>query len=102
MKRKYRLLFTHINRRKRGPKGPSPELISTIVEMKYRYPRFGYQRIADQICLQFDVDLEKDVVVAFSLSTIERSLAPTGPPGSSFQVIQTTAYGVWILFDANR
>jgi hypothetical protein len=51
----------------RGPKGPSPELISTIVEMKYRHPHFGYQLIADQICQQFDVDLEKDVVVAFSL-----------------------------------
>ena len=62
VKRKYRLLFTQLNGRKRGPKGPSRELISAIVEMKYRNPRFGYQRIADQISLTFDVDLDKDVV----------------------------------------
>ena len=62
VKRKYRLLFTQLYGRKRGPKGPSRELISAIVEMKYRNPRFGYQRIADQISLTFDVDLDKDVV----------------------------------------
>ena len=62
VKRKYRLLFTAKNRRKPGPIGPSPALIETIVEMKRRNPRFGYQRIADQISLVFDIDVNKDVV----------------------------------------
>ena len=62
VKRKYRLIFTPKNRAKPGPKGPSPELISAIVEMKRRNPSFGYQRIADQISLVFDTEIDKDVV----------------------------------------
>jgi len=62
VKRKYRLLFTPKNRGKPGPKGPSPELISAIIEMKRRNPSFGYQRIADQISLVFDIELDRDVV----------------------------------------
>ena len=62
VKRKYRLLFTRKTRGKPGPIGPSPELISAIVEMKRRNPRFGYQRIADQISLNFNIEIEKDVV----------------------------------------
>lgn len=60
--RKYHLSFTPKNRRKPGPVGPSPELIAIIVEMKRRNPRFGYQRIADQISLIFDIHVDKDVV----------------------------------------
>jgi putative transposase len=60
--RKYHLLFTAKNRRKPGPLGPSPELIAIIVEMKNRNPRFGYQRIADQILLVFDINVDKDGV----------------------------------------
>jgi len=55
--RKYRLLFTPKTRGKPGPKGPSPELISTIVEMKQRNASFGYQRIADQISLVLAIRL---------------------------------------------
>ena len=62
MKRKYRLLFTPKTRGKPGPNGPSPELVSAILEMKRRNPSFGYQRIADQISLVFDVEIDKDVV----------------------------------------
>jgi len=62
VKRKYHLLFTPKNRGKPGPRGPAPELIAAIVEMKCRNPSFGYQRIADQISLVFDIEIEKDVV----------------------------------------
>lgn len=62
VKLKYQLLFTPKHRGKPGPKGPSPELITAIVEMKRRNPRFGCRRIAQQISLTFDVDLDKDVV----------------------------------------
>ena len=62
VKRKYRLLFTPKTRGKPGPRGPSPELISAIVEMKRRNASFGYQRIADQISLVFDIEIDKDLV----------------------------------------
>ncbi len=62
VKRKYRLLFTPKTHGKPGPIGPTPELISAIIEMKTRNPRFGYQRIAEQISLVFNVELDKDVV----------------------------------------
>ena len=62
VQRKYRLLFTPKTRAKPGPIGPSPELISAIVEMKRRNPSFGYQRIAYQTSLIFDIELDKDVV----------------------------------------
>ncbi len=62
VKRKYRLLFMPKTRCRPGPRGPSPELISAILEMKCRNPNFGYQRIADQISLVFDIEIDKDVV----------------------------------------
>ena len=62
VKRKYRLLFTPKNRCKPGPTGPSTELVSAIVEMKRRNPNFGYQRIANQISLVFNIEIDKDVV----------------------------------------
>lgn len=63
VKRKYRDLFSpKRNRSLPGPKGPSAELIAAIVEMKQKNPRFGYQRIADQIALAFNVPADKDMV----------------------------------------
>ena len=38
VKRKYRLLFTPKRRGTPGPKGPAPDLIAAIVEMKCRNP----------------------------------------------------------------
>jgi len=74
--RKYRLLFSSsANRRTPGPKGPSPELIAAIVEMKHRNPRFGCVRIAQQIADAFGVELDKDVV--------RRVLAKHYRPGDS-------------------
>ena len=61
--RKYRLLFSSsAHRRKPGPKGPSPELIAAIVEMKTHNPKFGYVRIAQQISQAFGITIDKDVV----------------------------------------
>jgi len=61
-KRKYRLLYTARRKGKPGPKGPSMELIETIVELKRRHPRFGCPRIAQQIDKAFGVSIDKDVV----------------------------------------
>ena len=61
--RKYRRLFSSAGARaKPGPKGPSEELITAIIEMKRRNPRFGYQRIAQQIAHAFGVEIDRDVV----------------------------------------
>ena len=61
--RKYRRLFSSTGARaKPGPKGPTEELTSAIIEMKLRNPRFGYKRIAQQISHAFGVEIDKDVV----------------------------------------
>ena len=62
VKCKYRELFSPKRRRRPGPKAPTAELIAAIVEMKRRNPRFGYQRIADQVNLAFDVPVDKHLV----------------------------------------
>src|SRR5207237_526952 len=61
-KQKYRVLFSPNLRRKRGPKGPSTELIRAVVEMKQRNPNWGCPRIAQQIALAFQIQIDKDVV----------------------------------------
>jgi putative transposase len=61
-KRKYRLLFSPDRRRKPGPKGPSAELVGAVVEMKRRNPTWGCPRIAQQIALAFQIEIDKDVV----------------------------------------
>jgi putative transposase len=49
VQRKYRLLFSPKRRTKPGPKGPNPELIRAVVDMKQRHPTWGCPRIANQI-----------------------------------------------------
>ncbi len=61
-KRKYRLLFSSRRQGKPGPKGPSPELIRAIVELKQRNPGFGCPRIALIVSKTFGVEIDKDVV----------------------------------------
>ena len=48
--------------RKRGPKGPSTQLIAAIVEMRRRNPKFGCVRIGEQISHAFGLDIDKDAV----------------------------------------
>ena len=57
-----RLLYSSNKKGKPGPKGPSPELIQAILELKQRNPRFGCLRIAQQIAKTFGVDIDKDLV----------------------------------------
>ncbi len=84
VKRKYRLLFTPKTRSKPGPKGPSPELISAILEMKRRNPNFGYQRIADRISLVFDIEIDKDVVRRVLARHYRPEPGPNGPSWLTF------------------
>ena len=60
--RQYRLLFSPKRRGRPGPKGPSAELVDAIIEMKRRNPMWGCPRIAQQIGLTFDIQIDKDVV----------------------------------------
>jgi putative transposase len=62
VKRKYRQLFSPKERGKPGPKGPSPELIEAIVEMKRHNPSWGCRRIAQQLSMGFGIEIDKDVV----------------------------------------
>jgi putative transposase len=60
--RKYRLLFSSTRKCKPGPKGPAPELIEAILQLKRRNPRCGCPRIAQQIAETFAIEVDKDVV----------------------------------------
>ena len=55
-------LYSSCKKGKPGPKGPSPELIQAIIELKQRNPRFGCLRIAQQINKAFGMDINKDLV----------------------------------------
>ena len=59
---KYRFLYSSSPKQKPGPKGPSPELIRAICELKRRNPRFGCPKIAQHLAKTFGLDLDKDVV----------------------------------------
>ena len=59
---KYRFLYSSSPKRKPGPKGPSPELIRAICELKQRNPRFGCPKIAQHLAKTFGIDIDKDVV----------------------------------------
>lgn len=59
--RKYRRLYSSGRKDKPGPKGPSPELIQAIVELKRCNPRFGSPRVAQQINKAFGINIDKDV-----------------------------------------
>jgi putative transposase len=61
-RRQYRRLFSTGGHRRPGPKGPSQELIDTIVAFKRRNPRIGCPRIAQEIARTFGIDIDKDIV----------------------------------------
>jgi putative transposase len=59
---KCRFFYSSSSKQEPGPKGPSPELIRTICELKRRNPRFGCPKIAHHLAKTFGADLDKDVV----------------------------------------
>src|SRR5258708_24751187 len=61
-KQKCRVLFSPNRRRKPGPKGPSAEVIHVVVQLKQRNPHWGCPRIAQQIALAFNIQIDKDMV----------------------------------------
>jgi hypothetical protein len=60
---KFRYLYSSVGpRRKPGPKGPEPELIEAILELKRRNPHLGCPKIAEQLAKSFGIDVDKDTV----------------------------------------
>jgi putative transposase len=101
-KRKYRRLFSPNRRRKSGPKGPSAELIRAVVEMKQHNPNWGCPRIAQQMALAFNIQIDKDVVRRI-LSHHYRPGQPSGGPSwLTFLGHMKKASGVWICSGASR
>jgi putative transposase len=83
--RKYRRLYSSAgSNRKPGPKGPSPELIQAIVEMKQRNPRFGCPRIAQQINKAFGTNIDKDVVQRVLVAHYRSEPSDGGPSWLTF------------------
>ena len=70
---KYRWLYSPGKRVRPGPKGPSMEVVTAVVDMKRRNPQFGYRKIAEQIAQPFGIVLDKD--------TVRRILAKHYRPG---------------------
>src|SRR5262249_35454460 len=62
VQRKYRLLVSPKQRTKPGPKGPTADLISAVVEMKRRNLTWGCPQIADQINLVFGTCIPKELL----------------------------------------
>src|SRR6266403_4662538 len=59
---KYRFLYSSSPKKRPGPRGPSPDLIRAICELKRRDPRFGCPKIAQHLAKTFGIDIDKDVV----------------------------------------
>ena len=59
---KYRWFYSRPRHHKPGLKGPAPELIRAIVELKRRNFRFGCPRIAQRVAKTFGIKIDKDVV----------------------------------------
>lgn len=93
--RKYRLLYSAGRKGKPGPKGPSPELIQTIVELKRRNPRFGCPRIARQINKAFGTDVDKDVVRRVLARHYRPAPGGGGPSWLTF--IGHTKHSLWSI-----
>jgi putative transposase len=80
---KYRRLYSSGRKIKPGSKGPSPEVIQAIAELKRRNPRFGCPRIAQQINQTFGTYIDKDVVRRV-LATHYRPAPADGPSWLTF------------------
>ena len=94
-KQKYGSLFSPMKRRKPGPKGPSPEIITAVVEFKRRNPSYGCPRIAQQISDTFDIDLHPDVGRHILVHHFKAGIDSEGRLGSPSLDPLKTAFGAW-------
>ena len=80
-KQKYRTLFSPNLRRKPGPKGPSPELIHAVVEMKQRNPNWAVRESHNTSPCRSTSKSTKTWFEGFSSITTGRARTPVVPPG---------------------
>jgi putative transposase len=80
VQKKYRRLYSAKSPGKPGPKGPDPELIRLVVDIKHRNPRMGYDRIAMQVLQAFGVEVDKHVIRRI----LARHYTPIYPGGPSW------------------
>lgn len=99
--RKYRLLFAP-RRRKQGPKGPTPELIAAIIEMKRRNPRFGCRRIANRSPSYSVSRSTRMWCVGCPPNTVDRLGALTVRRGLPSSAMRRTVSGASIFFVVSR
>ena len=64
---------------KPGPKGPSPDVIEAVVDMKQWKPTWGCTRIAQQMALAFGIAVDKDVVRRILAGRYQPTLDSMGP-----------------------
>jgi transposase InsO family protein len=85
VRRKYRWLFSSTScPKKPGPKGPEEALITAIVQLKSRNPRFGCPRIAHIISQTFGIDIDKNGVYRVLATHYRPAPRGTGPSWLSF------------------
>lgn len=98
VKRKYRWLFAPKRRRKPGPKGPAPELVTAIVGTLASATAASLNR-----SLFCSVSRStRTLCDVYSRNTVGRQAAPTVRPGSLSSDMPRTAYGALISFVVNR
>src|SRR4030095_13593047 len=102
VKRKYRLLFTPRQHRKPGPKGPARELITAIVEMKHRNPRFGCGGSPNSSLLCSASRSTRMSCAVCSPGATGLSPALKARPGSRFSDTPKIVCGVLISFAASH
>ena len=70
--------------------------------MKRRNPKFGYQRIADQIALVFGVEIDKDIVRRVLAKHYRPDPGSSGPSWLTF--LGHSKDSLWSVefFDVNR
>ena len=102
VRRKYQLLYSPRKRSRPGPKGPSKELISTVIEMKRRNARFGCRKIAEQISRAFAIAINKDVVRRILIQHYRPVSGGDGPSWLTVIGHARTVCGASTSFVANR
>jgi putative transposase len=92
---KYRFLYSSSPKKKPGPKGPAPELIRAICELKRRTPRFGCPKIAQHLGKTFGIDIDKDVVRRVLVAHYRPERRDNGP--SWLTLLGHTKDSLWSL-----
>ncbi len=92
---KYRFLYSSGSRSRPGPKGPSPELIRAICELKRRNPRFGCPKLAQHLAKTFGIDIDKDVVRRVLAAHYRPASRDSGP--SWLTLLGHTKDSLWSL-----